>query len=833
MNTQLKVFMKFIERLTKLERQIKLIEGKPSQVVINKIFNTLDKAEVINGELTLTMLDGKSFNLGAIKGKDGESIKGDPGHNGESIKGDPGADGRTVELVRAGEVIAWKYQDSDTAYPLIAVEELRGPAGRAGKNGKDGLDGPHGRGIVSIDVQRNGDILVEYSDGEIRNAGRVHIIMGGGGLQYGSFSATTPINYNAGTGNFSLNPLTVADFASPDVSQWTNDAGYITGADIPDHNDLNGLQGGTTDEYYHLSSIKYTFLNDINTTVSQWANDAGYLTEVPWGTITGLLSNQVDLKSALNAKQSTTLTNSHILVGNGSNVAVDVAMSGDATIANTGALTLATVNANVGSFGSNTESAIVVVDAKGRVTAATQITITPDASSVTGGAALTRTNDTNVTLTLGGSATNALLKATSITVGWSGQLSLARGGTNANLTASNGGIFYSTASAGAILSGTATARQMLQSGSSAAPAWSTSTWPATTTVNRILYSSGTNTVSEITTGNNGVLITSSGGVPSISSTLPNAVQDNITRLGTIASGAVPASLVTSGAALTKVDDTNITLTLGGSPTDALLKAASITAGWTGTLAQSRGGTGVNSWQPWYDLRQASSNLILWLEASDPSNDGTEVAGTYQTWVNKTGSTLDPTQGTAANRPALVLAAQNDLPCMRFDGTNDTYRISDNSAFDCTNGFICIIACKPRSGGAGNYVLMNKRDVSANLGWQISAVAGAGAGTGLQFCNSTTCYYTTAGVTPGSAQIYTWQMTSTVGQMWIDGVLLYSASGNYAPTDIASSNIEIGSDRGASNFFDGDMYAVALFNANTPLQTIRYVEAMFKQKYGTV
>ena len=41
------------------------------------------------------------------------------------------------------------------------------------------------------------------------------------------------------------------------------------------------------------------------------------------------------------------------------------------------------------------------------------------------------------------------------------------------------------------------------------------------------------------------------------------------------------------AALTKVDDTNVTLTLGGSPTDALLKAVSLTLGWTGTLADSR------------------------------------------------------------------------------------------------------------------------------------------------------------------------------------------------------------------------------------------------------
>jgi hypothetical protein len=60
------------------------------------------------------------------------------------------------------------------------------------------------------------------------------------------------------------------------------------------------------------------------------------------------------------------LTNTHIFVGNASNAAADVAMSNDATIANTGALTLATVNSNVGSF----TNPNITVNAKGLITAA-------------------------------------------------------------------------------------------------------------------------------------------------------------------------------------------------------------------------------------------------------------------------------------------------------------------------------------------------------------------------------------------------------------------------------------------------------------------------------
>ncbi len=121
-------------------------------------------------------------------------------------------------------------------------------------------------------------------------------------------------------------------------------------------------------------------------------------------------------------------------------------------------------------------------------------------------------------------------------------ISLQYGGTSANLSAaaSNGGIVWSNATQMQILAGTATARQMLQSGATATPAWSTATWPATTVQYGILYSSGTNIVGQITTGNNGVLVTDGTGIPTISSTLPNAVQLNITNVGALSAGSLVA-----------------------------------------------------------------------------------------------------------------------------------------------------------------------------------------------------------------------------------------------------------------------------------------------------
>ena len=81
----------------------------------------------------------------------------------------------------------------------------------------------------------------------------------------------------------------------------------------------------------------------------------------------------------------------------------------------------------------------------------------------------------------------------------------------------------------------------------------------------LYYASGT-ALSKLTIGSSGAYMSSSGTAPQW----------------------------TAPAALTKTDDTNVTLTLGGSASTALLNAASLTLGWTGTLAVARGGTGTGT-----------------------------------------------------------------------------------------------------------------------------------------------------------------------------------------------------------------------------------------------
>lgn len=110
-----------------------------------------------------------------------------------------------------------------------------------------------------------------------------------------------------------------------------------------------------------------------------------------------------------------------------------------------------------------------------------------------------------------------------------GVVPLSLGGTNAALTANVGGIVYSAASALAILNGTATAGQIIRSGASAAPSWSTATYPATAgTAANVLRSDGTNFLSAAlaaadlsngVTGSGAVMLTAS---PSTTGTLTAA-----------------------------------------------------------------------------------------------------------------------------------------------------------------------------------------------------------------------------------------------------------------------------------------------------------------------
>jgi len=247
-----------------------------------------------------------------------------------------------------------------------------------------------------------------------------------------------------------------------------------------------------------------------------------------------------------------------------------------------------------------------------------------------------------VALTVGSTAINSgtttrVLYDNGGTLGEYAQVPLAVGGTNANLTASNGGIVYSTASAFAILAGTATANQVLLSGSSTTPAWSTATYPASTTINQLLYSSSANTIVGLATANGGILNASSGGVPSMTITPTLGVQQTSQGkliLANTAAGAFPTTLQASNSATTAW-----TLTL---PPDA---------GSNGYVL-STNGSGVSTW-----IAVGGTGTVTSIDVSGGTTGLTTTGGPVTTsgTITLTGTLIAANGGTG-----LSTYAQGDL-----------------------------------------------------------------------------------------------------------------------------------------------------------------------------
>lgn len=116
-------------------------------------------------------------------------------------------------------------------------------------------------------------------------------------------------------------------------------------------------------------------------------------------------------------------------------------------------------------------------------------------------------------------------------------------------------------------------------------------WLATALEMKTYIGAGVGTVTAFSSGNLSPLFTTnvatSTTTPALTFSLSNAGAN--TYFGNATGGSTAPSFTAAGA-LTKTDDTNVTLTLGGNPATSLLRSASLTLGWTGVLAASRGGT---------------------------------------------------------------------------------------------------------------------------------------------------------------------------------------------------------------------------------------------------
>ncbi|WP_408911429.1 ExeM/NucH family extracellular endonuclease [Corynebacterium gottingense] len=170
---------------------------------------TIVKAEVLDdGHLWVTYSDDKDnpVDLGKVTGEDGaagkdgqdgvdgkdgaKGEKGDPGAAGKDgakgekgDKGDPGAAGKDGAKGEKGDkgdpgaagkdgAKGEKGDKGETGEPGAAGKD--GANGANGSDGKDGQDGNDGRGIESVAINEDGELIVHYNDGHAENAGKVN-----------------------------------------------------------------------------------------------------------------------------------------------------------------------------------------------------------------------------------------------------------------------------------------------------------------------------------------------------------------------------------------------------------------------------------------------------------------------------------------------------------------------------------------------------------------------------------------------------------------------------------------------------------------------------------
>lgn len=269
-------------------------------------------------------------------------------------------------------------------------------------------------------------------------------------------------------------------------------------------------------------------------------------------------------------------------------------------------------------------------------------------------------------VTINGGTTGLTTSGSGSTLSLAGTLILANGGTNNNLTASNGGVLWSDASKLNILSGTATANHVLLSGSSATPAWSTATYPATTTVSQILYSSSANVIAGLSTANSAVLVTGSTGVPVMSSTMTNG------QLIIGSTGATPtvANLTPS---------TGISITNGSGSITIAATGGGIA--WT-TLAGTSQAAAVNNGYISGNAGQTTVTLPATAAIGDVvAVEGLGAAG----WVlaANTGQTIKIGTGTTSSAGSLTSAAASDNVYVTCIVANTTWRVRSTNSTGLT------------------------------------------------------------------------------------------------------------------------------------------------------
>lgn len=153
----------------------------------------------------------------------------------------------------------------------------------------------------------------------------------------------------------------------------------------------------------------------------------------------------------------------------------------------------------------------------------------------------------------------------------------------------------------------------------------------------------------------------------------------LTTTGTSADGVV--TIASSGgvtpAALTKTDDSNVTLTLGGTPSTALLQATSLTLGWTGDLPFSRfvqGGANTVITNPTTGTADFTTTALGASELLGRGSSGNIAPITMGTGISLVGTVLTPDDNSATNEIQTLSGSGTTNPIITLSGGGGTFSL---------------------------------------------------------------------------------------------------------------------------------------------------------------
>ncbi len=268
------------------------------------------------------------------------------------------------------------------------------------------------------------------------------------------------------------------------------------------------------------------------------------------------------------------------------------------------------------------------------------------------------------------------------------------------------------------------------------PPQSSVTWPDNTYITISQYGAGATSV----VAGSGVTIRSSADTLVSPGQYAPMVLKKITDDEWYLWNGTPAQASITGEALTKTDDTNVTATLTGSPSTALVNAANIALGWTGTLSEARGGTGstVGAWK--------LSGLSTLTGATDIDQNGNTLRfqSTGGILMGQKDSTI-----TANTRLDIRGFGNSTESALRVAGLNNItkFRVSDAGNVFADLGYI------------QSYVLGGFK-LSAG-GWSL-AQAGSGGSTGIRYTsnNYASPHYFTVSASQGTDNTFYKLLTIT-------------------------------------------------------------------------